>query len=889
MKQGFLSALFLFFSFQVLGGLPNSLVLDRPVINPDSIVYFEKNVNLDLVSRQDLVREFLRNRQNFVPLDELKMNPGKNESAYWMLLTVRNSSENEKLYVVELGKGYFWKANLFVLTEAGALLFEDSYSVLSDSFDRDRLLPRVSFPFSVPPGESRHLLLRLKAYDIAKVPLRLVEMQHHINDTFTAHIIVGLLFGIIGSLFIYNAALFISMGGRWLFYLLCTIASAGIYIMTSANIVPLFSHAPSVFGVLTLIGMLLFTRAFLQTAAGLRFINILLIVHIAVLPVGIIVIPFGGIGILDSFHSITIITSMAVMVAAGLVGPFMKERRSWIFMAAIFLFCAGVVTSVLNQFGIRYGGATFFFSRAEQPGFAVSLLLLSAAVSGRVKNLREEKIKAEQLSLRMMEEHRKKVDFFAGISHELRTPLANLQLPLERIIRGEEGCSIASGNSIFRQMHRQTKRLNRHINNLLTITKIEDLSSDLVTIRTDLDQLCRDCAADFRSIAAQKGLELRYENMSPGCCTALVERNLLESAILNLLDNAVKYTGEGEITLVLQSDGTTIQIEVGDTGRGMSRDEVERVPARYYTTGENNGFGIGLSVVHNVTRLHGGTLDINSTPGIGTKVTLNLPVLVDGGTRHNQLQEQPRVISDDKSESIIAEKTQLPNTAPRILVVEDDPDLRSSLYRLLSPHFHVSLARDGKEGLLRLTEELPQLIVSDIMMPEMNGLEFIRQLRVLDETAAVPVIFLTALSSDEDILKGLQYGAVDYVRKPFNRDVLLEKIRSFISSEERLIKDYDRRFQKYLNNWNPLAGQGREKTGEGTKEGMNLQQAATSYRLTDKQAEIFELVIKGYTNKEIAEFLEVSKKTVDNHVSTILKKTGVSRRTQLSFEMLQKE
>ena len=159
---------------------------------------------------------------------------------------------------------------------------------MSGRFDRDRLLPRVSFPFSVPPGEQRHLLFRLKAYDIAKVPLRLVDMQHHLNSTLAAHIIIGIIFGILGSLLIYNTALFFSIRERWLFYLISTIVFAAIYVVASANIVSLFYNAPSVFGVLTLIGILLFTRAFLQTTKRLPLVNFLLIIHIAVLPLGII-------------------------------------------------------------------------------------------------------------------------------------------------------------------------------------------------------------------------------------------------------------------------------------------------------------------------------------------------------------------------------------------------------------------------------------------------------------------------------------------------------------------------------------------------------------------------------------------------------------------------
>ncbi len=867
-----------------------SIELDAPVISPaNNLLYMEKEVNLDLVSKQELVRKFLQNRSDFVPLDKLQVDPDKNESAYWILFSVQNSFEDEKIYFAELGKGYFWKANLFVLAGDGALLSEDSYSVLSDRFDRDRLLPRVSFPFSVPPGEQRHLLFRLKAYDIAKVPLRLVDMQHHLNSTLAAHIIIGIIFGILGSLLIYNTALFFSMRERWLFYLISTIVFAALYVVVSANIVSLFYNAPSVFGVMTLICILLFTRAFLQTTMRLSLVNLLLIIHIAVLPLGIISHVFDGLGFLDTFHSITVISAMGSMLASGTAGAFRKERQAWVFIAAFVLFCGGVVTSQLSQFGVRFGGATFFLSRAEQPGFAVSLLLLSIAVSDRIKKLREEKIRAEKSSQQLKSEHKERIDFFTGVSHELRTPLTNLRLPLERIMRGEEGANVSSDNPLFQQMNRQTKRLNRHIDNMLTIAKIELLPEELNRELADVGQLCRECAADFRSAARQKGLELRYEGQTEQVVYADVDRKMMESVLLNLLDNAVKYTREGSVTLSVSVADKMVRIEVRDTGAGIPREDMERVLKRYYSGGRNGGFGIGLALVNNIARLHGGKVDIQSTPGEGTTVAMELPVSEGAPVRQGAagLPAEYGTPSKEMPKGTAASAGAGP--ASSILLVEDDPDMRASLSRLLNPHFHVTMAPNGEEGLLRLAEMKPRLIITDVMMPGMDGFAFVREVRRREETAAVPVIFLTALHSHEKTLEGLQYGAVDYIRKPFDRDVFLEKIRSLLAAQSRIINDYNRRFREYLEKWDPHGNNGGEIGQTGGNAGINQQAIYAVSQLTPKQKEVVELVVKGYTNKEIAELLKVSKKTVDNHVSTILKKMGVTRRTQLPFEMLQEE
>lgn len=864
-------------------GYDQAIPLDASVVIPDRPLYVEYEVNLDLKPRQETLDHVLGEIDNFVTLGELPVNMEKNESEYWVFLPVVNTGEDEKVFFAELGKGFFWKAYLFVLDDEGHLLQEESYSVLRDNFNRNEMLPRVSFPFSIGPGERKQLVLRMKAYDIKKVPIRLVDMERHMRSVFTVHVLIGIFFGILGGLLIYNGVLYFSMRERWLLLYLIAVVTAGMYILVSSRIIFLFYDAPSIFAAFTVVLVLLFTRSFLQTKEKMKSMNVLLLVHAALISFDIVAFPLINANIFFTLHNYFIISSMAVMMIVGAAAVLKKIRFGRVFLAGFTLFCLGAVTSVLNEHGVRYGDLTFVFSKAEQPGFVFSLLILAFAVSGRIRTLRREKEAAEE-----------RIGFFTGISHELRTPLTNLQLPLERIIRGDEGEKISSENSIFRQMYRQTKRLHRHVDNMLTISRFESSVMKLKPEQLDPVRLCREYMSEFRSAAEKKGVELRFLDSIGEGTRIRGDLRLFESAVLNVLDNAVKFTPSGTVTLSLEAVEKRLRITVTDTGEGIPPGDIDKVLTKYYAAGSSRGFGIGLALVKEIVTLHGGEIEIVSTPESGTSVALFFPA--DARDDKNTAgPEEVRSVTEKKIFSRVWEGTSGGNDSEGgkhpVLVVEDDPDLSDSLKRLLSPRFRVAVAANGEEGLKRLERETPELIVSDVMMPKMDGFEFIKNVRGRKETGSVPFVFLTALSSHEDVIEGLQYGAVAYVRKPFDGEEFIEKVTSLITSRQRFMRNYNRKFKEYLNRWDPFAESAPPRGAAAGEDSAaaDFQESAERYGLTDKQTEIFELVVKGYTNKEIADFLNSSKKTVDNHVSAILKKTGVSRRTQLSFELLQGE
>jgi signal transduction histidine kinase/DNA-binding NarL/FixJ family response regulator len=583
--------------------------------------------------------------------------------------------------------------------------------------------------------------------------------------------------------------------------------------------------------------------------------------------------PFDGVDFVFKIHDYLVISAAVTMITAGIIAAIKKEKLAAFYLPAFLLFCFGVITNQLERFGVRFGTSTFFLANAEQPGFVFSLLILALAISNKIKDLRRGKIHALEKAEQVQILYQEKVSLFTVVSHELRTPTTNLKLFLERITKGREGDMIPSDHRMFRLMQQQIKRISRHIDNILSLSKAEYIQNNDGREVTDIRGLCVQLLSEFAEAAGQKDLVLEFERDSVKAVYAEVHRELFESMMINIIENSIKYTERGSITLSVYEKDRSAVIKLRDTGKGIAQDDIKNIFKRYYSKGDKKSFGIGLSVVQDIVKLHNGTIEAESSPGSGCVFSISLPLSEKEGLH---IPPPPAESIEETSETGTGKNLQ------RILLVEDDINLLESMSVLLSVRFSISRAPSAAEALHLLDEMQFDLIICDILMPGMNGFEFIRKVRKDRRTAAVPFLFLTALGSHENRLQGLRLGAIDYIRKPFDSDMLAAKIAAILDSKNRFIEDYDRQFKEYLQQWKPeMQGNGLDAADEDL-----FKKAAQEYNLTEKQAEVFELVIKGYTNRDIARLLSISKKTVDNHLSSILKKTGASNRTQLSFEML---
>lgn len=452
----------------------------------------------------------------------------------------------------------------------------------------------------------------------------------------------------------------------------------------------------------------------------------------------------------------------------------------------------------------------------------------------KARALQEARERAEALA----ELDRAKTSFFSNVSHEFRTPLTLLLGPVEealdeeRVVPSSETVSPGEVARRFRQrerleiVRRNSLRLLKLVNTLLDFSRIEVGRVQAVYEPTDLASFTADLASVFRSALEQAQLHFVVD-CRPLSEPVYVDRDMWEKIVLNLLSNAFKFTFEGQITVSLHENGTSVELIVSDTGTGIPEEEVSHLFERFHRirgprARTHEGSGIGLALVHELVRLHGGTVQVASAVDQGTTFTVAIPSgtahlpqerIRSGGPEWTEtysslgttpyieealrwLPEVPatptdalvnpiqRIDQDSTQQSIAAKgknepKTKISETA-HILLADDNTDMRDYLKRLLSTRYSVDAVTNGAAALGAAFERTPDLVLSDIMMPELDGFQLLHALRADPRTSTVPVILLSARAGEEAAIEGLKAGADDYLVKPFSGRELLARVSAHL-------------------------------------------------------------------------------------------------------------
>lgn len=397
-----------------------------------------------------------------------------------------------------------------------------------------------------------------------------------------------------------------------------------------------------------------------------------------------------------------------------------------------------------------------------------------------------------------------KTRFFANITHELRTPLTLIVAPVDRLLETPD-------LPIFYQQQLSTVRRNalqllRLINQLLDINKLEAHQMDLVQEVGDLPRFIGQVVELFRPSTDIKQLALTYQSaMLPG--NHLFDAGKWETILFNLLANAIKFTHVGEITIDLAQVDDTAHITIRDTGIGISSDKLPHIFNRFYQidnarTRAYQGTGIGLALVHELTHRLGGTIRVESqepgsTEPAGTCFKVAIPVQSMDDQRQAQSVAKLSLQIDLPyltSESAQGTHAVLPGQPPLILIVEDNTELREFMVAELATTYQMLWAANGHDGWLLAKEELPELIISDLMMPLMDGYELIDQLHHDPATDHIAILLLTASSEADNRQKGLEHGADDYLTKPFNMRELRLRLRNLLGRQQKLRQQYRQQF-----------------------------------------------------------------------------------------------
>ncbi len=430
-----------------------------------------------------------------------------------------------------------------------------------------------------------------------------------------------------------------------------------------------------------------------------------------------------------------------------------------------------------------------------------------------------QKIKHEVIYERMSSKRQReledlKMKFFTNISHEIRTPLSLIITPLEKLT--SQKLSNEEVHSHLEIMKKSAVKLSKLINQLLDFRKLESGSLKLHLKQGDLIRFIGEEVNSFRSFAKEHGIELSFNSLKDKLLTCF-DADKIENILNNLLSNAFKYTEKGgsvavnlslvfksvdEVDSMIKEDKEFVKLVVKDTGTGISQNSIQRIFDRFYQADDRNikkGTGIGLSYVKELVELHKGTISVESKPGKGSEFIVHIPLIGDCNEELAKIAEPESTIVDQEKE-VEKESGDLKSKAKYMLIVEDNTDVRMLLRTHFETSYNVAEANNGIEGWNKAIEIIPDVIISDVLMPDMDGYEFCKKIKKDERTSHIPVILLTALHSKEHEFKGLSAGADDYITKPFDLTILQTKVENLLILRKSMKKKFSDEVSLQPNN-----------------------------------------------------------------------------------------
>ncbi len=436
-----------------------------------------------------------------------------------------------------------------------------------------------------------------------------------------------------------------------------------------------------------------------------------------------------------------------------------------------------------------------------------------AKTNGELKRLNvelgEKNEELKRLNEEVLELTHSRLVFFTNISHELRTPLTLIADPVEMLL--EDTGIKGKSRELLKMVQRNALALQQLVSNILDFRKIQNGKMELKLYRFDIVKTLTMWVGDFQLTAERKQIRLHLDvDDLKGSHEMIADQEKISRIVFNLLSNALKYTpAGGEIFVSLKDEGANLRLDVRDTGKGISQDEADKIFERFFQAkGAASGTGIGLALVKSFVELHHGEARVESELGKGSDFIVVIPreqeydsqvihndvdiadnsVNASASDGKNVVDESVLQYIDDgdrsrgKVQQLVSENT----NRPTVLVIDDNTDIRQYERTLLQDEYIVLEAADGKEGLAVALKEVPDLVICDVMMPVMDGLEFTKQLKTNTATSHIPVIMLTAKNLEEHRAEGYEHGADSYITKPFHSKVLLARIENLLRQRQLL-------------------------------------------------------------------------------------------------------
>lgn len=709
--------------------------------------------------------------------------------------------------------------------------------------ERDVQYATPSLRLAVSSGFGQAVYIRVEGKPPIPFRLQLLSEDEFLRMVKTSRLVLGLFFGVLIAIFCYNLLLLRSIKLPAFLYYLFYLASLGIYFVFDGGLIYEQPHVvlPSPWidsAMIVLTGLVAFWihqffRSFLSLSRQAPRLDYIALGFMGSFLVCVVAAAAGWLSVSPILDGLMFSGGIFQL---GLAIYFCIRRfrpAYYLTISFLFLFWGYSADLVLYHFPpsqalsptIMEAAVSFLGRYALFIGTTLQMILLSLALSSLIFEIRRERERAkeeadrsQQLSRRLRSLDEVKSRFFANISHEFRTPLTLIRGPIEDLKEGKFG---PLSERVLEQLDlswRNSERLRRLIEQLFDLSRLEAGRLVLQAACQDVVAFLERMTSLFSSACERRNITLRFASEKPAI-GLYFDSAKLETVVNNLFSNAIKFTQAGGRIAVSIQDATTqeehrgagafVSIEVSDTGSGIHPEAIPFVFERFFQGGppegsKIDGTGIGLALAKELIELHGGRIEVESQIGKGSTFRLLLPKGADHLSQEEIVQAPAAefreeglvdaVFQDEASDSSTEEAGDpiaLRGTSrPDILIVEDNSDLRAYVRRHLAPDYRIAEASNGIEALERIREAHPRLIVSDIMMPEMDGIELLRNVKRDPDLTHIPVVLLTARSDDADLLEGLESQADEYLIKPFKMEELTIRVRNLLAAHEKLRRRY---------------------------------------------------------------------------------------------------
>lgn len=740
--------------------------------------------------------------------DNSVFNFGYSSDDIWLRCRIKNNAHSAShQWMLEIGNPFLSNIEIYFIKKDGTIIRKTS----SDQIAPDqREIKDRGFIFNLPllTGEEQTIFIHAAGIDKKFFRVHAWEKDDYFHYIRIRDLQLGFYYGILLALVAYNLFLFFSiLDINYLYYVIyitatcCTQMLMTGFAMEYIGYNLLFSHYH-----IPLYTELSFAFA---TLFGLRFLNVasffprLNKYFLGAVGLSIILFPFSYIPGQYQWSSelsslLKIITLSCLFVCAIFITRQGYRPARYYLLGWMFLLPAALIM-LLKHLGIL--SVTPLTQHAMKFGVSLEAILLSMGLADRL-NTTTMQLKLKTLETEKLAETEKmKSDFFSNISHELRTPLSLIISPLEKLMKEKKN---GPNIELFQIMHRNATRLLQLVNHLLDLSKLDSKAMKLNLRKRDVITRIKVICSSFESVAFEKQISFSCSWKSEEVIMSFDEEKV-EIILYNLLANAFKFTPTGGIiSVTVQLLNEELSISIKDSGIGIAPSKLPRIYDRFYQVNNSSvrefeGTGIGLALVKELVELHHGFIEVQSELGKGTEFIVRLPMgisysdqtePVDESLHESFLPDSIKLLHKE-IEKIEVQENEVAGL-PILLLVEDNTDFRIFSRNLFTDTYQVIEATDGEQGWEKALEYIPDLIITDMMMPKMDGTQLCKKIKEDIRTSHIPVIILTARQSTDSKVKGFETGADDYIAKPFREEELHARVKNLIAQREKLREIYQR-------------------------------------------------------------------------------------------------